>query len=280
MTPTPTQAEIEVLDRDALEAACEAAEAAYMAEPEEGLAFGEGVEAGIRSYLATTRGALVTMSRVPGDGHASDCATHNMPASPNGPCDCDAALAATEVKAEPVMWRVLAGDNLDITVARTKEDADHAVRNCIRYMKGGANAWAEPLYAAPPAPEVKAEARVVDDSDEAYELGVRDGYENAVQDIDLATGGDGEFFGSTIPGRTVDVPVMRQRIIDRLSAPPAPSQEMSAAEMREAAAKLVEYHWLQAIHADNFGSGQEAIWDKLDDILPQIRALPLTRSPS
>lgn len=30
--------------------------------------------------------------------HDSDCATHNMPAYPNGPCDCGAALAQEVVK--------------------------------------------------------------------------------------------------------------------------------------------------------------------------------------
>lgn len=54
------------------------------------------------------------------------------------------------------------------------------------------------------------------DEDKAYELGQRDGYELAVQDIDLATGGDGEFKGST-NGETVDVKVMKQRIIDRFA---------------------------------------------------------------
>lgn len=53
------------------------------------------------------------------------------------------------------------------------------------------------------------------DEDEAYEIGKRDGYEDAVQDLDIATGGDGEFKGSTAPGSTVDVPAMRDRIIER-----------------------------------------------------------------
>lgn len=53
------------------------------------------------------------------------------------------------------------------------------------------------------------------DEDEAYEIGKRDGYEDAIQDLDLATGGDGEFKGSTLPGGTVDVPAMRDRIIAR-----------------------------------------------------------------
>ncbi len=58
--------------------------------------------------------------------------------------------------------------------------------------------------------------RVIDE-DVSYDLGFRDGYEEAVQEIDVATGGDGEFLGSTIPGRTVDVPTMRDRIVERLT---------------------------------------------------------------
>jgi len=54
--------------------------------------------------------------------------------------------------------------------------------------------------------------------DETYEIGKRDGYEQAIQELDIATGGDGEFKGSTIPGATVDVPAMRQRILDRFAA--------------------------------------------------------------
>lgn len=54
------------------------------------------------------------------------------------------------------------------------------------------------------------------DEDEAYEIGKRDGYEEAFQELDLATGGDGEFKGSTIPGETVDVPEMKARIASRL----------------------------------------------------------------
>lgn len=58
----------------------------------------------------------------------------------------------------------------------------------------------------------------VDADDETYEIGKRDGYEKAIQDLDLATGGDGEFRGSTFPGETVGVPVMKSRIIDRFSS--------------------------------------------------------------
>lgn len=51
------------------------------------------------------------------------------------------------------------------------------------------------------------------EEEEAYEIGKRDGYSEAVQDLDLATGGDGEYKGS--PFGTVDVPAMKARIIER-----------------------------------------------------------------
>ena len=54
-----------------------------------------------------------------------------------------------------------------------------------------------------------------EDEEETYQIGVRDGYESAIQDLDIATGGDGEFKGSTLPGGTVDVPAMKARIIER-----------------------------------------------------------------
>jgi hypothetical protein len=57
------------------------------------------------------------------------------------------------------------------------------------------------------------------DDDETYEIGKRDGYEDAIQDLDIATGGDGEFKGSTFPGETVDVLAMKARIVDRCRPP-------------------------------------------------------------
>jgi len=55
------------------------------------------------------------------------------------------------------------------------------------------------------------------DEEETYVIGTRDGYESAVQDFDLATGGDGEFKGSTVPGQTVDVGAMKERVLMRFS---------------------------------------------------------------
>jgi hypothetical protein len=57
-----------------------------------------------------------------------------------------------------------------------------------------------------------------DDEESYYEIGKRVGYEEAVQEIDVATGGDGEFYGSTLPGRGVDAAAMKQRIVDRCAA--------------------------------------------------------------
>lgn len=53
------------------------------------------------------------------------------------------------------------------------------------------------------------------DYEDVYEIGKRDGYMDAVQDLDIETGGDGEYKGSTIPGQTVDVPAMFKRIVER-----------------------------------------------------------------
>ena len=53
--------------------------------------------------------------------------------------------------------------------------------------------------------------------DDAYAIGFQDGYEKAVQDIDLRTGGDGEYFASTLPGRGCpDAGTMICRIVDRM----------------------------------------------------------------
>lgn len=68
------------------------------------------------------------------------------------------------------------------------------------------------------------------DTDNAvvYEIGKRDGYEDAVQDIDLRTGGDGEFYGSTIPGRGQDVPSMLEGIVARFGQGASPPTDRDA----------------------------------------------------
>ena len=67
-----------------------------------------------------------------------------------------------------------------------------------------------------------------DDPDEAYEIGKHEGYERAVQVIDIATGGDGEYKGSTIPGETVDSDVMQARIIERCKRADVTQEALSA----------------------------------------------------
>lgn len=44
-------------------------------------------------YEADIREARMMLSTI-GRAHASDCSMHNEPASPNGPCDCGAAITA------------------------------------------------------------------------------------------------------------------------------------------------------------------------------------------
>lgn len=51
-----------------------------------------------------------------------------------------------------------------------------------------------------------------------YDLGKRDGYEQAVQDIDLLTGGDGEYVFATDGGGCPDTEAMKTRIVERFQA--------------------------------------------------------------
>lgn len=59
---------------------------------------------------------------------------------------------------------------------------------------------------------------VVDDDDETYEIGKRDGYERAVQEIDQLTGGDGEYryvIGIADDRHCPDAETMKRRIVER-----------------------------------------------------------------
>jgi hypothetical protein len=76
------------------------------------------------------------------------------------------------------------------------------------------------LYTAPAARALLSSDTGGDD-DETYEIGKRDGYSDAVQQIDVLTGGDGEYRYCTDhdPDRhTPDPPTMIQRIVDRFDA--------------------------------------------------------------
>lgn len=76
------------------------------------------------------------------------------------------------------------------------------------------------------------------EEEEAYQLGKRDGYESAVQDIDLLTGGDGEYRFCTDgdPDRhTPDADTMKRRIVVR-----AQSSEADNARLRGVLEAIVE----------------------------------------
>ena len=104
-------------------------------------------------------------------------------------------------------------------------------------------AGARSVGIAPVVPVGSGEAGVYTQADyeEAAALGERDGYEKAVQDIDLLTGGDGEYKATTHDG-VIDMPVMKARIIQRFSSlrqlvvPVGVSRE-------EIARALFERHW-------------------------------------
>ncbi|QUT04039.1 hypothetical protein KFK14_12870 [Sphingobium phenoxybenzoativorans] len=58
-----------------------------------------------------------------------------------------------------------------------------------------------------------------DDEEDIYQIGKREGFEEAIQMVDQRTGGDGEYFASTIPGRGCpDWQTMLASILDRFEA--------------------------------------------------------------
>lgn len=81
------------------------------------------------------------------------------------------------------------------------------------------------LAGASVLPPAKVASYSQEEFDETYDIGRRDGYEEAVQDIDQKTGGDGEYRVSFEVGggpdderHTPDAPSMIQRIVDRFEA--------------------------------------------------------------
>ena len=96
--------------------------------------------------------------------------------------------------------------------------------------------------ATPPAAEREG------DEDEAYKIGYRDGYDEAVQDIDVLTGGDGEYRYCTDhdPDRhTPDAEIMKRRIEERFDALQAPADAQDAAR----------YRWLRSRDLDTIHNG-------------------------
>ena len=75
------------------------------------------------------------------------------------------------------------------------------------------------------------------EEDEAYEIGKRDGYSEALADVDRRTGGDGEYCFSTIPDRGCpDEESMMLKIVDRVEGAEARATKAEAenARLREA----------------------------------------------
>lgn len=71
-----------------------------------------------------------------------------------------------------------------------------------------------------------AEAASRADEDETYEIGKRDGRSEALAEIDLLTGGDGEYFASTLGDDCRDADAMRDKIVQRFAE--AASREREA----------------------------------------------------
>lgn len=166
-----------------------------------------------------------------------------------------AYLRAASKDAEPMAWIAEAGENKQPclcwteAVALSEADGDrsritplftHPGALCLAERERRLRAHLHPGPAdhklgivlrelvALTAIEPVAASPGVGDGDEAYELGKRDGYEEAVQEIDVATGGDGEYRYCTDhdPERHCpDAATMKARIIERFDAPtsPAPS---------------------------------------------------------
>lgn len=60
-----------------------------------------------------------------------------------------------------------------------------------------------------------------DEEEKAYRIGKDEGYQDAVQEIDIATGGDGEFrfcLGGASERHCPDAETMKARILDRFAA--------------------------------------------------------------
>jgi hypothetical protein len=165
----------------------------------------------------------------------------------------EAALSA----AEPVAWQIVGKLDSGSTTWKVVEH-EHQAREEAKSWEKMCAVEVHPLYAAPSAPTVaitnafmrganyiannvmmldspnlvmntaKAATEYAlsaqvqdarsDDDEEIYEIGVREGYERAVQEIDIKTGGDGEYRYCTDhdPERHTPGPVeMIQRIVDR-----------------------------------------------------------------
>lgn len=100
--------------------------------------------------------------------------------------------------------------------------------------------------------------------EEAYYLGKRDGYETAVQDIDMLTGGDGEYCYSTIEGERhcPNPDSMKARIAERFNSQPTQSDAL-----RDLVAALYCASGCSCCRDDD-------AWEKASDELGQLFNIP------
>jgi len=109
------------------------------------------------------------------------------------------------------------------------------------------------------------------DDEESYKVGVRDGYEEAVQDIDLMTGGDGEYRWSTEPERnTSDAPAMVANIEARFEELRV-LRELADARAEAAEAKVAELE-RRASNAEDAVKERRNAW-KTDDLMIQLAGI-------
>lgn len=128
--------------------------------------------------------------------------------------------AAQPVAQEPVAWLPTATVKwlmeYDGPACATKT----AAHNRPLKSDGGVPVYLHPTATAPVMVMTEADKA----EDEAYQIGYRDGYEEAVAVIDRSTGGDGEYYASTIPGEGCPDPTsMISNIVERFTtSTPAP----------------------------------------------------------
>lgn len=87
---------------------------------------------------------------------------------------------------------------------------------------------------------------------ENYDIGKREGREMVIQDLDAATGGDGEYRSSDIPERDIDEPAMQARIVRRFIDLRAALEKAEAD--REALAAWMILHGFATGHGDDVKS--------------------------
>ncbi len=104
------------------------------------------------------------------------------------------------------------------------------------------------------------------DDDETYEIGKRDGREEAVQEIDRLTGGDGEYFYSTLPGRGCPGPAdMIKNIADRFVTLRARAEKAEAE-----VARLVALEWRETDDDARDGERMNLCWKAFGGISAHV----------